>query len=98
MQRETSEVLLAGSVAVEVIDDPAGTDTGSVTVKAALPPASVLTGERKPRKVLPSPNPDRSQVGLEKNSRMNPVVFGVLLSVPTIVVELGVEEADVSTG
>jgi hypothetical protein len=54
---ENSDVLLPGSVAVEVIICPGATVTGNVGVKLALPVASVVTA-MEPMKVWPSPNPD----------------------------------------
>jgi len=42
-QAENSDVLLAGSVAVAVITDPPGIETGKVTVKFPLQLASVVT-------------------------------------------------------
>src|SRR5438094_4260111 len=63
---ENSEVLPAASVAVAVTNCPAVT-AGSVAITEALPAESVVT-EVVPRKVWPSPNPEGSAVGLEKNS------------------------------
>ena len=56
------------AVAVAVV--PAATEAGNVTVKVACPEPSVVTGV-EPRKVAPSPNPDGSHDGFEKNSMVN---------------------------
>src|SRR5689334_24521632 len=79
---ENSEVLPAGSVAVEVMSalSGAGNESGP---KLASPLTSVVTSV-VPRKFWPSPYPVASHVALAKNSRRK-VVFGVLLSVPEIV-------------
>src|SRR5437764_379678 len=63
---ENSEVLPAASVAVAVTNCPAVT-AGSVAITDALPAESVVT-EVVPRKVWPSPKPEASAAGLEKNS------------------------------
>ena len=57
-------------VAVAVAVVPAATEAGNVTVKVACPAPSVVNGV-DPRKVAPSPNPDGSHDGLEKNSMVN---------------------------
>jgi hypothetical protein len=80
MHAENSEVLFVGSVAVATTKLPAGTLTGSVTFIVALPLASDVT-LLKPRNVVPSPLPEASQTGLEKNSILN-AVLAVLLRVP----------------
>jgi len=80
-QAENSEVLLFGSVAVAVTNQPVVTATPSVTVRAASPLASVATVVA-PRNVRPSPLPEVSQVCVEKNSMVNGVTLGVLLKLP----------------
>ena len=84
-------------VAVDVTNWPAGTATGSVTEKVALPLASVSTVV-KPRNVCPSPKPEESAAALAKNSRRNPLVLGVLLNVPMMVVLPPALLDDVITG
>src|SRR5947209_20562235 len=79
-QAENSEVLFAASVAVAVTNEPIVRLTGKVVLMVALPPASVVTLDA-PRKVWPSPLPDASHEGLEKNSTRK-VVEAVELSVP----------------
>ena len=68
-QAENSEVLPVMSVAVEVINSPPPTPTGSVKVKAALQSASVFTVVC-PRYISPSPWPDGSQTRFAKNCRV----------------------------
>ena len=77
-QRENSDVLFAGSVAVAVTTWPSGTITGRTTFMAALLPTVVT--EVAPRKVWPSPWRRGSQARFEKNSTRN--VALVLFSVP----------------
>src|SRR6266542_1019018 len=76
---ENSDVLPAGSVAVAVMTWPA-VFTGNVTLKAALQEPSVVTVV-EPRNLCPSPYPEGSQEGLEKNS-IEKVVVGRLSSPP----------------
>ena len=76
-----SEVLPAGSVAVAVTTLPAG--SAKALLKLALPLASVVA-LTAPRKVWPSPKPEGSQLGLEKNSILN-VVLAWLFRVPCTV-------------
>src|SRR5262245_14248897 len=83
-------------VAVAEIAVPNAAWYANVPVLDTAPVASVVT-KTKPRKVLPSPNPDESAVGLA-NSSIRKVVFGVLTRVkltvmdvpPTIVAEVTV--------
>ena len=60
--------------------------TESTLLKLALPEPFVLTCAL-PRKVCPSPKPEGSAVGLEKNSTVN-LVLGVLVKLPRIVMLL----------
>ena len=60
MQRENSDVLWLGAVAVAVMKEP-GAMAGNGNVKLALPVTSVTTG-CVPRDKSPSPNPLGSQV------------------------------------
>src|SRR3990170_3978543 len=83
--RENSEVSpVEFLVAVAVTTSPA--ESAAVKVKEALPLRLVLTGF-SPRNVLPSPKPDGSAVGLEKNWMVK-VFLGRLVSVPLICVVL----------
>ncbi len=67
MAWENSEVSpVALLVAVAVMNCPTGTFWVGAKVKEALPIASVCTCV-SPRKVLPSPKPEGSAVGLLKN-------------------------------
>src|SRR5436190_13144969 len=92
---ENSDVLFAGSVAVDVITLwPLG--TAKLTPKLALPKKSVATMV-KPMKVWPSPLPEGSQAALAKNSTRK-FVIAVLLSVPEIVAFPATTAADVMTG
>src|SRR5271157_5995413 len=93
---ENSEVLLPGSVAVELRTCPARFPSGTVTENDALPEASVVT-EVAPRYVLPSPYPEALAVGLAKNSRWK-VSLGVLFTDPVMTVPVVVETAELSTG
>jgi hypothetical protein len=76
-------VLPAGSVAVAVMTWPPGMFLLKLSAKLALQALSVVIVV-EPRKDLPSPNPEASQDGLEKNSRRK-LVLGVLLKAPWIV-------------
>src|SRR5437867_9500955 len=81
LQAENSDVSRVELlVAVEVMNCPTGTGLGRVTEKTMLPSAAVVT-RIAPSKVFPSPLPEASHAGLEKNSRVK-VVFGELLSWP----------------
>ena len=66
-QAENSEVLPAGSVAVAVTYPPGSTATATVTVKAAMPEASVVT-VREARNCSPCPEPGGSQTVLVNSS------------------------------
>lgn len=80
LHAENSEVLLLGSVAVDVTTCPASTVTGKVTLIVALQLASVgISAE--PMKVCPSPLPNVSHTVLSKNSTRK-VVLGALFKVP----------------
>src|SRR5689334_6840137 len=97
MSAENSEVLPAGSVAVALMNWPAGVTTGAVNVKLARPALSVCA-RTEPRKVRPWPKPEGSGVGFEKSWMVN-VVLGVLSSVPsTVVLVETFDVAEVSTG
>ena len=71
-------MLPCASLAVAVIKPSAA--TGSVTLKLALPPASVVT-DVEPKNSWPSPEPSESQEMFEKKSMLK-VATGALLSVP----------------
>jgi len=58
------------SVAVAVTKERAGTVIGSLVLKLVFPPAFVLRAVSAPRKVVPSSNPEASQLALLKNSRV----------------------------
>lgn len=66
LHSENSEVLFAGSVAVAVTESVGETAGEELNVKLAFPLPSVVTLV-EPRKVCPSPKPEGSQLGLEKN-------------------------------
>src|SRR5688572_10713008 len=66
-QAENSDVLFKESVAVAVTTCPEVVAIGSVALNEALPEASVVT-DVEPRKTSPSPLPEDSHDGLEKNS------------------------------
>jgi hypothetical protein len=74
-------------VAVPVTTCPMKTSVGTVTEKVTSPLAFVVTvaGAVLPRKTCPSPFPEVSHAAFAKNCRRN-CEFGVLLSVPWIVV------------
>ena len=76
------------------LPDPAGVKTVALIV--ALQSAPVVTSAA-PRNTAPSPLPDASHDGEEKNS-IRYVVFATELSVPWIVVVPFAEVAEVSTG
>ena len=76
---------------------PRETVTGTVVLKAEPQLESVVTVS-EPRKVLPSPNPEGSQEGLEKNSIRNGPLLGVLSSVPWILVVPTPGVTEVMTG
>jgi len=97
-QAESSDVFPFELVAVAVTNEPGETETGNVTLNDAFPEASVVTAVKAPRNVCPSPNPEGSHTGLEKNSSVNPLPFLVLLNVPVIVVEPPLDWADAMTG
>src|SRR5437773_6727143 len=67
---ENSEVLLLGSVAVAVMNCPAGTDVGATKANVTEPLPLVFTVD-VPRNCRPSPRPEGSRLGLEKNWRVN---------------------------
>src|SRR5262245_12450907 len=75
---------------------PAGTWTGRVTLKLALPLLLAVTVV-EPRNVCPSPLPEGSLAVFAKNWRVN-VAEALLLSVPWIVVLEGELRADVTIG
>jgi hypothetical protein len=81
-QAENSDVSPFASVAVATITDETDTVTGSVTDQVAFPSAPVETAASSPRKVRPSPYPDASLDGLEKNSSVKFVAFTLELKVP----------------
>src|SRR5579885_671801 len=66
-QAENSDVSPVASVAVAVMLCPLATATGRVALIVALPEESVGTFT-EPRKTCPSPLPDGSHEGFEKNS------------------------------
>ena len=69
-QFENSDVLFDGSVAVAVIYGPSNEALGRFTLIGALPFASVVRNV-KPTNFFPSPLPEASHEGLEKNSTRN---------------------------
>ena len=79
-QAENSDVLPAGSVAVDVTTDCPTGSAANDALKLALPLPSVTT-DWKPINVCPSPNPEPSQAALAKNSTRK-VVLAVLFKVP----------------
>src|SRR5438270_10776329 len=93
---ENAEVLFAGSVAVAVTTWPGTRPTGSVTLMFALQLPSVVTFVA-PINVWPSPLPDGSQVGVEKNSMRN-CLPAVLLSEPAIAVLMPELLVELNTG
>ena len=80
MHAENSDVLPKRSVAVAVMNAPTVTATGKLTLNGARQPGSVVA-RVKPRKLAPSPLPDTSQDGFEKNSILN-CALAVLLRLP----------------
>src|SRR5947199_7825934 len=78
---ENSEVLLFGSVAVAVMKSTEETVTLSVVLKDPAQLASV-EAVSEPRNSFPSPNPEGSQEGLEKNSIRKGPVLAVLSRLP----------------
>src|SRR3954452_6740692 len=93
---ENSEVSPLALVAVAVTNWPDGNVTGTLAVIAEKPVGSVVTVV-VPRKRSPSPEPEGSRVTLAKNWIVK-VVFGVLWSVPWMMVPEAVEATDVRVG
>src|SRR5882757_6884141 len=93
---ENSEVAPLALVAVDVTNWPDGKVTGTLAVIGALPLPSVVTVV-VPRKRSPSPEPEGSRVVLAKNWIVK-VVFGMLWSVPRMIVPEAVEAIDVRVG
>ena len=84
-----------GSVAVDVMNWPGVTATAKNWLIVALFPTVV--NDIDPRNVWPSPLPEGSQVGFEKNSTRK-AVLAVLFKVPWIVIAPALDTADASTG
>ena len=93
---ENSDVLLLGSVAVDVITDwpPGAAKTSGPKLALQVLPVVTLVA---PRKVCPSPFPEGSHTALEKNSTRK-VVLAVLFKVPEIVALPPPIDAEVMTG
>ena len=96
--RENSDVLPFGSVAVAVMDRLAARARAATTaVKLALPEPSVVTIVTGRGRSGPAPKPEGSAAALAKNWMVK-AVFGVLLSVPVMVVLPVPGVAEVRTG